>query len=177
MNRKDWKESEIENISFVAYTILGHEYTKEEQFKILEQCGFKTAWHTSFKKKDCEKESFISDLAELFEQEFPYETDGFVLSDVSYKNEDEYRPEAQMALKLNNLTGISKVIDIEWQGPSKDGRFVPLAVVEPVNIGGSMISKASLHNAAFLKKLGIHYGSEVEICKRGDIIPQIERVL
>lgn len=177
MNRKDWKPSEIENISFVAYTILGPEHSKEEQFKILEQCGFKTSWHTTIKKEDCEKESFVSDLKELFEQEFPYETDGLVLSDSSYKNEDEYRPDGQIALKLNQLVAVSKVIDIEWQGPSKDGRFVPLAIVDPVNIGGTVVSKASMHNAAFMLKLGVHYGSEVEICKRGDIIPQIERVL
>ena len=176
-NRKEWKKTDIENVSFVAYTILGPEYTKEEQFKILEKCGFKTACHVTFTKSEIKSDKFIPELEELFEQDLEYECDGLVLSDSTYRNEDTFRPDAQIALKINQQVGVSKVIDISWQGPSKDGRFVPLAVVEPVEIGGTMVSKASLHNAAFMKKLGIHYGSEVEICKRGDIIPQIERVL
>lgn len=180
MNKKDWKKEEIEKITFVPYTILGDNYTKKEQFEILEKCGFKTAWHLTIKKEEAERKDFqnvLLGITQTAASSLDYETDGIVICDETYVNEDEYRPDGQMAVKINQQRAVAKLIDIEWQGPSKDGRFVPLAIIEPTQIGGTTVSKASMHNAAFMLGLGVYYGCIVEICKRGDIIPQIERVI
>lgn len=180
MGKKDWMEEEIHNVSFVAYCILGEDYTKEEQFSNLEKWGFYTAWNKTISKEDCGKDTIQNELlgiAEMAASDLDYETDGLVVSDSFYRNENEYRPDGQMAVKINQQKAVAKLIDIEWQGPSKDGRFVPLAIIEPTEIGGTIVSKASMHNAAFMMGLNVRYGCFVEVCKRGDIIPQIERVV
>lgn len=177
MNRKIVEKDQVSNVSFIAYTILGSDYTKAEQFELLEKLGFVTAWHKSF---DCKK--FMSDdpvnrLSEYALQELPYEIDGVVVSDDNYRNEDKYRPDAQAAVKTNTMSAVTTILDVEWIGPQKDGGFNPVAVLEPVELGGAMISRATIHNLDFIATMGIKYGSKVEIVKSGDIIPAIVKVL
>jgi len=177
MNRKDWKKEDVSNVSFIAYTILGPRYCKSEQFNILEENGFVTAWNTDYTSHWYNKDSFIEQLFNDASQEFEYDTDGLVICDSTYRNEKRYRPIGQVAFKINQQIGITKLIDIEWQGPSKDGYFCPIAIVDPVEIGGSIISRCTLHNLDVMEKLNIDYGDTIEILKSGDVIPKITRII
>ena len=173
MNRKDWLPDDVRKISFVAYTVLGGDLTKAEQFERLEKLGFDVAWHTSMKPSEMNAETLVS----VAKAKHPYECDGLVLMGDSSKNEAEYRPKNAMAFKINELRGTSRVINVSWDGPSKDGFFCPVAVVEGVEIGGAEIRRATLHNLDIMKALGVKYGDEVEIVKSGDIIPQVVSVI
>ena len=64
-----------------------------------------------------------------------------------------------------------------WEGPSKDGNFCPVGIVDPVELGGATISRVSIHNLDVLDELGLMYGSRIELKRSGDVIPHIERVV
>jgi len=179
MNRKDWNAADIRNISFIAYTILDANYTKEEQFGFLNAWGFTTAWNTTVKGQldRFDANELAAHLYEMANKNFEYETDGLVICDSRYYNETAYRPDACVAFKINQLVGETKVIDVSFDGPSKDGLFTPVAIVEPIDLGGATIERASLHNLDVLAKLGIKYGSKVKLMKSGDVIPKITEVI
>ena len=176
MNKKDWTEDELKLVTFVPYTVLGSMYAKSEQFIVLEKFGFKTAWHVDIAKEDVD-DSIVDKLLQFLGQDYEYEVDGLVLSDACYVNEDKYRPDKQVAFKANQLVAITTVVDISFEGPSKDGQFIPVAVLEPVELGGSIISRATCHNLRYLAEKGIKYGSIVKLLKSGDIIPKIVEVI
>ena len=180
INRKEiTNEKQLACIRFVAYSILGGEYTKGQQFMLLESLGFETpAELVILNDVANDYVTRFGDIVKAFAEQSPYEIDGVVVSGYIYRNEDKYRPDKQIAVKINQQKAISKLINIEWQGPSKDGRLVPVAILEPVEIAGTVVSKASLHNAEFLLNCkNLKYGASVVVCKRGDIIPQIDEVL
>lgn len=179
MNRKDWKREDVEKVTFVAYTILGPKYGKVEQFMLLRRLGFKTAWgetvQTSLTSRlDARKLTDL--LVEAAKRPHTYETDGLVISDAKYRNEDKYRPDAQVAFKLNELEAWSKLVDVSWEGPSKNGRLAPVGIIEPVEIGGATISRVTLNNLDFIAANRLAYGSDVKIVKSGDIIPKVVEV-
>lgn len=176
MNRKDWTAEELSLVSFVPYTILGNAYSKKEQFSKLEEIGFKTAWHIDIAKADIDT-AIVEKLLNFLKQDFEYEVDGLVLSDSSYVNEDKYRPDSQVAFKANQLIAVTRVIDVEFVGPSKNGQFVPVACLEPVELGGTTVSRATCHNLDYLEANHIQYGSVVKVLKSGDIIPKIIDVI
>ena len=180
MGRKDWNPKDIKKVSFVAYTILGQEFTKEEQFALLGAWGgFNVAWNETFRPYYFKDKNLdvVEELFKLASVDYGYDTDGLVLCDASYKNEDKYRPDACKAFKINQLTATTKLLDIVFEGPSKNGLHVPVAILEPVELGGAMISRASLYNVDFIEEKGLKYGSTIEIVRSGDVIPKVLRVV
>ena len=196
INRKEANRGALtEKVSFIAYEIMGPQgwsmdntaFTREEQFKILKALGFTTAYHyqNACRIGGADKEELIGSveslgrsMARFMKQDFGYGTDGFVISSPDYKNDIEnYFPEGMAAFKDDDLVAVTKISDIEWAGPSKDGRFVPIALIEPVDIGGSTISRVALHNIYHIKRMSIKIGSTVTVVKSGDIIPKILNVI
>lgn len=181
MGRKDWNQEDIKNVSFVAYTILGDKFTKEAQFAMLEAWGgFNVAWHKEFfthelLHKSSEEVSRI--LFELTSQDFEYETDGLVICDNNYINEAKYRPDNCKAFKINQLSASTRLLDVVFEGPSKNGLHVPVGILEPVELGGAVISRVSLYNVDFIEQMNLKYGSKVEILRSGDVIPKLVRVV
>ena len=177
INQKEWNADDIKHVTFVAYTILGPLYCKDEQFDILKSAGFNCAWNIISKKDDVLLDKECKKLFEQASQMLPYETDGLVICGASYRNEDKYRPDKCKAFKINQLVAQTRLIDVVWEGPSKDGYFCPVGLVDPIELGGSTISRVSCHNIDIIEKLGLMYGSTIEILKSGDVIPHIERVV
>lgn len=180
MNRKDgdrkFDESEARLVSFVPYTILGDKYPKIRQFTMLEEAGFNVAWNTVIEKKGLGAD-IVDWLFETAQNEFPYETDGLVICDSEWRNEDKYRPDGCKAFKINQSAGITKIIGFDWGTPSANGRMVPVALLEPVQIAGTTVKRVTCNNVSFLERMGIEIGKTVRVCKRGEIIPAIEEVL
>ena len=177
MNRKDWKAEDISKVTFVAYTILGKEFCKEEQFALLSAWGgFKVAWNINYSSKYYYYDRKLEPADELFalvSQDFEYDVDGLVICGNLYKNEDKYRPDECIAFKTNQLIATTRVNDVSFDGPSKDGYFIPVAELEPVELGGATISRAHLHNLNYIRQKDLKYGSIVKIVKSGDIIPKV----
>ena len=175
--------SDLSKISFVAYTVFGKQFTKKEQFEVLERNGFTTAWHKSFSIAELQIktargfQNFNDELRSYVKQRLPYGTDGLVLSDDNYRNENVLIPEGQVAFKVNESTAETTVIDVQWGEPSKNGRLSPVAILETVEIAGTSVSRATLNNLDFIEKMGVKYGSKVLVSKQGEIIPTIVKVI
>ena len=179
INRKEWATDIVSNVSFIAYTILGTSFGKQSQFAVLDGWKFKTAWNETFRPYYF-KDKNLDVVEELFNyasQNFEYETDGLVLCDAYYKNEDKYRPDACKAFKINQLVGDTTLLDVVFDGPAKDGTHTPVGILDPINLGGAMISRVTIHNLDILKKHNLKYGSIVRICKSGDVIPKLIEVV
>jgi len=112
---------------------------------------------------------------------YPYEIDGLVIKindiDIAEKlGSKNNRPKFQVAYKFPAATNQTQIKKITWQvGPL--GTITPVAQVEPVEISGAIITFASLANYQLIKEKNINLGDIVEITRRGDVIPHIERVI
>ncbi len=110
----------------------------------------------------------------------PYEIDGAVIKLDAYSKRDEYGttskfPNWAIAFKFPAEEKETVLKDIQ-PTIGRTGKVTYNAVFEPINIAGSMISAASLHNAQYIKELGIGIGDKVIVKKAGEIIPQVVRV-
>lgn len=184
INRKDgdkkFSAKELGLISFVPYTILGTDYTKVEQFNLLKEWGFNVADNRVIDKSKIDPTTIndvLFKLTSAYVDGLPYEVDGIIICDVDWKNEEEYRPKGAVAYKQNQSSAITKVIGFDWGTPSANGRMVPVALLEPVQIAGTTVKRVTCNNVSFLEKMGIEIGKTVRVCKRGEIIPAIEEVL
>lgn len=176
MNRKDSTEDDLRRISFIPYTILGNQYAKEEQFGFLEDAGFTPAWNILIPKKDI-GDDIVDWLFKTAQHELSYDTDGLVLSDSEYRNEDAYRPKAQVAFKINQSSAVTKIIGIDWGTPSASGKMTPVALLEPVEIAGVIVKRVTCNNITWMEKIGAEIGKTVRVLRSGEVIPKIVEVL
>jgi len=66
----------------------------------------------------------------------------------------------------------TKLINVIWQ-VGRSGVVAPVAILEPVNVGGALVSRATLHNFKYIEDLDLCVGCEVEIIRAGEIIPRV----
>jgi DNA ligase (NAD+) len=86
------------------------------------------------------------------------------------------RPKGAVALKLPPEEAVTTLREVVWQ-VGQSGAVSPVAVVDPVRLGGTTVTRASLANAANIRVLGARIGSQVALVKAGEIIPMIVRVV
>lgn len=109
-----------------------------------------------------------------------YQLDGFVIKAPEAARpglgENNHSPNWSVAIKFPPKEAITTIIDIQWN-MGKTGEFTPIAIMEPVDLDGSMVRRATMYNYGYVIQNKIEPGTIVSICKSGDIIPQILRVL
>ncbi len=108
----------------------------------------------------------------------PYEIDGMVvtvnnLSVLEAMGSVAMRPLGQIAWKFSAMMAETRVKNVQW-GVGLTGRVTPVAIVEPVNVGGVTITNVSLHNLTMFRQLKLFEGCRVLIARRGDVIPYVE---
>lgn len=81
----------------------------------------------------------------------------------------------QHDFKPQNLSSTTKLLSIEY-GLGRTGKITPVAILEPVNLGGAVCEKASVCNETYMDSLGLEIGCEVEILRSGNVIPYIVKV-
>lgn len=175
------KEMEHREIWFHAFKLVHteeelDEITFENQMLFLEKTGFTTTHHVLCDVKDLltVMDDFSNNITNY---EFP--VDGLVVAanDVVYAESlpgTGHNPHKLVgyALKWQDTTIETTLRDIEWS-PSRTGRINPIAVFDPVELEGTTVTKASIHNVSILKKLHLHIGDEISVYKANKIIPQI----
>ena len=112
-------------------------------------------------------------------EESKYDIDGIVCIDSSKIHKHDYgNPKYGFAFKMKLADQIAtvKVVDIEWE-PSMYARMKPTVIIEPVEIKGSTIERATGHNAKYIKDNKIGKGTIIKIIKSGDVIPYILEVV
>lgn len=112
--------------------------------------------------------------------DLPYDIDGVVVkvSDFSTRERLGYRsnsPRWAFAFKPEAATAVTKLNGVTWQ-TGKGGAVTPVAELEPVDLMGVTISRASLHNMLQIEKLGITIGDDVVVKRANDVIPQVSGV-
>ena len=127
-----------------------------------------------------EIEAFVRDEVEA-RGALPYEIDGLVLkaNEIAIREEvgsTGHHPRWAIAFKFEAPVGRTTVQRIEIQ-VGRTGRITPVARVAPVRLAGSTISNVTLHNQAYIDLLELAEGDVVEVSRRGDVIPAVERVL
>ena len=113
--------------------------------------------------------------------DLPYETDGMVIKVNDFGQQKRLGAKAKatrwaIAYKFEAEQAITKLLNIEVQ-VGKYGDLTPVAHLSPVQLCGTTVSRASLHNAAQLKAKDIRVGDSVVVVKRGEIIPYVEEAL
>jgi DNA ligase (NAD+) len=153
--------------------------TETEKFALLEQLGFATP-QTSRGRIDDVLETYRR-YGEELRSGLDYDIDGLVIyvddrRAQSLLGELNQRPRGAIALKFASPAKVSRVKQITWDtGPS--GRVTPVAIVDPVELAGATVQRASLHNAANVRRLGLGVGDEVLVSRRNDVIPYVEEVI
>jgi DNA ligase (NAD+) len=112
-------------------------------------------------------------------ESLPYQIDGVVVKVDSREQQRSLgtvarAPRWAIAYKFEPLAGRTKLLDIIVK-VGRTGALTPQAVLEQVNIGGVMISRATLHNEDYVKEKGILIGDTVVVERAGDVIPQVVR--
>ena len=86
------------------------------------------------------------------------------------------RPRGQIAIKFEAQAKDTTLIDIQWQ-VGNNGRVTPVAIMEPVDIGGVTITRCTLNNRDYIKALGISIGARVVVTRMNDVIPAVTGTL
>lgn len=172
-------------LSYKAFELDQNEYYKdktmweqimtvEESFKYLEECGFNVVEHILVNKDNVEQ------MIESFNpQNYEFPVDGLIFkyNDVFYGKslgETSKFPLDMIALKWKDEVVETKLKYIDWT-MGKFGTLTPIAVFMPIEIDGTTVEKASLHNISVMKSLGIKAkGQTVYVLKSNMIIPQID---
>lgn len=166
------------NVNLLAFALISAEgkkfETKKEQFDWLTSLGFDVVEHFLV-TKDNLSDRVLDFKNRIMSNDIP--SDGLVLTynDVVYSNSlgsTAKYPRHSMAFKWQDETYETKLIDVDWS-VSRTGLINPVAVFEPVDIDGTTVTRASLHNISILKGLELGLNDKVLVYKANMIIPQI----
>lgn len=179
LRQLDPKITAQRKLRFFAYGITGISeetvQTQERLHKFLRAVGFKTP---DFVK--IEKIEQIEDLVKKIISEraaLPYDIDGLV---VKLNRFDDQKiagfltktPKWAIAYKLPAVEKTTKLLDITWQ-VGRTGVVTPVAELEPVEIGGVVVKRATLHNIDEIRRKGLMIGDTVFVRRAGDVIPEV----
>lgn len=163
----------------LLYTLIGNGLSIKTQFEGLEKArswGFKVPVQSQLKNSMLEVFDFI-DHWDKHRHEMPYETDGVVIkvNDVNQQEELGYTaksPRWAIAYKFKAEQVSTKLNSISYQ-VGRTGAITPVANLESVQLAGTIVKRASLHNADQIEKLDIRINDVVYVEKGGEIIPKI----
>ena len=172
------------NTRGAAVGIVKAKEIKPEGVKALLEGGVHLVLHDQAKKLLVTAEDLIKEekweavLEEMFHSDYPL--DGIVIKATSPDIKNKLQATAhhekwQVAYKAPAERKITTVKEIKDQ-VGRTGRITSVAVVEPVELSGATVQNVTLHNYQYIQDSGINIGSEVEICRSGEVIPFITRV-
>ena len=175
-NKKTIDPNITKLIDFVAYEMLYPREVHTDQLKEISKLGFITVHHSLLKSIDFPK---LINILQDRKQTGKYECDGIIITDNNNHNVTKSgNPEHAFAFKElpDKNTAECKVVEVEWN-VSKDGYIKPTVLIEPVQLSGVTIKRATGFNAKFIKDNKIGPGSLIQIVRAGDVIPHIEKVI
>jgi DNA ligase (NAD+) len=171
-------------LDFYSYFLLvGGEFWPQGQRATLEALaalGFRVNPNRELVSSVEEMVQFI-DRAEANRVALGYEIDGVVLKVDAQATEQRLgytgrAPRWAIAYKFTAKSGLTQVRAITVQ-VGRTGKLTPVAELEPVFIGGTTVSRATLHNADFIERLGLFVGDWVKVERGGDVIPKVVEVV
>ena len=163
----------------LLYFVIGNNLPFKTQFEGLQKArdwGFKVPTQSKLAKNLNEVFEYIN-YWDKHRHDLPYETDGVVIKVNNLQHQDELgytakSPRWAMAYKFKAEQVTTRLNSISYQ-VGRTGAITPVANLEPVQLAGTIVKRASLHNADQIEKLDIRIGDEVFVEKGGEIIPKI----
>ena len=183
LRQKNSKETKKIPLKFIAYTFglfENNKFDKQSDFlSSLKKWGFKTSIYNDVISK-IDKLINNHQNFEKMRYELEYDIDGLVykINNLNLQNRLGFvgnAPRWAAAHKFSAASSFSKILNIEIQ-VGRTGALTPVAKVEPVNIGGVVVSNATLHNEDEINKKDIRIGDVVNIERAGDVIPHVVSV-
>ena len=169
----------LDSFAYDLITDLGQK-NHEEEHKILKSFGFKINPHNKF-CEDLEETEKFRNRWEIAREKLEYDIDGIV---VIVNNNQKFEklgvigkaPRGAIAYKFSPKEATTIIEDVIWQ-VGRTGVLTPVAVLKPVGIGGTTVSRATLHNLDEVKRLEVKIGDTVIVGRAGDVIPDIIKPL
>ncbi|KRL83386.1 NAD-dependent DNA ligase LigA [Ligilactobacillus apodemi] len=184
LRQLDTRQTAKRNLSvFMYYLIEPEKYgvkTQSEALAKLQSWGFKVNQEAKRVTKMAEIDQYI-DKYQQTRAELAYEIDGIVIKADSFAIQAKVGntvkvPRWAIAYKFPPDEQETIVREIEWT-VGRTGVVTPTAVMDPVELAGTMVARASLHNPDYLLQKDIRLGDTVKLHKAGDIIPEISEVV
>ena len=183
LRQKNPNETKKIPLKFIAYNYgyaEGLKINKQSEFlKKLNEWGFKVS---KFNKIISGIDNLLSNHVDIENKryELDYDVDGLVYKINSFDLQNRLgflsnAPRWATAHKFSAVTSFSKILNIEIQ-VGRTGALTPVAKIEPINVGGVIVSNASLHNEDEIRRKDIRVGDTVKIERAGDVIPHVLEV-
>jgi len=165
-----------------VYYLLGENLpsvTHMESLELLRKWGFKVSEHSKQCGSMDEVISFINQIGKI-RNDLPYDIDGVVIKVNSFDQQEKCgftakSPRWAIAYKYKAEQAVTRLLSIDYQ-VGRTGTVTPVANLKPVHLAGTVVKRASLHNADIIDKLDIRIGDHVFVEKGGEIIPKITGV-
>ena len=167
------------SVRFYAFALVkadgvDFENSHKRQFDFLEQQGFEVVEY-----RLCDENSLDEAITQFEQRVTGYEipSDGLVAlyDDIAYGESlgnTAKSPRNAMAFKWQDEQAVTSLLEIEWS-PSRTGLINPVAVFEPVELEGTTVTRASVHNVSIVRALELGTGDRISVYKANMIIPQI----
>ncbi|MBP5794962.1 MAG: NAD-dependent DNA ligase LigA, partial [Alphaproteobacteria bacterium] len=151
--------------------------TQGEYLEKLESWGFKTTSHWARHAHTVDEIQNVYNDIMAHRAEIPFDIDGLVIKVNDIKTQERMgaranSPRWEVAYKFPAARAITVLRNISIQ-VGRTGVLTPVAELEPINIGGVVVSRATLHNADEIARLGVKIGDKIIVQRAGDVIPQI----
>ncbi len=178
------------HLKFIAWKVPSEDYSMVAGLNKAKSLGFTVVPYIYFWANKYQ-ELLMEDLRSVFEEqikvlkniacELGYPIDGLVLTydDIQYGKSlgmTGHHPKHSIAYKFYEDEEITRLLDVEWS-MGKTGQLTPVAIFDPVEIEGTTVNRASLHNVSIFKALHLGVGDEITVYKANAIIPQIRENL
>lgn len=185
--KRESDSSSCKHLTVIAYQMISNSTNfpnKVTEFRVLEKLGFKTPnWKTG-QTINLVLDTY-TEYVDGVRKDLDYDIDGLVVECNDPEVMEELgvhggRPKGAVAFKFPHDVGSAFLL------PGKDGvahqvgptgRITPVAYFTPLSLAGATVSRASLSNYDEVKRLGLRYGSEVQVSRRNDVIPKVEKVI
>lgn len=179
MKMQDSAQVAKRKLDCFLYHVLGENLPTKSHFESMQAAktwGFKISKHA----KLCSGINEVLDFINHWDKErfkLPYDTDGIVIKVNDYKQQKNLgftakSPRWAIAYKFKTEQVSTELLEITYQ-VGRTGAITPVANLKPVQLGGTTIKRASLHNADIIEKLDVRVGDFVFVEKGGEIIPKI----
>ena len=182
LRQLDSKITAKRRLSAFIYSIVGDDsiISQEHALNIAKDYSLPVNLNYKLCKDINEVISYINYWTEN-KKDLPYDIDGIVIKVNSYSTQEEVgytqkSPRWATAYKFPEEELATKLLDVELS-VGRTGIITPVAILDPIVISGSTVSKASLHNKDIIDELDIHIGDMVVVKKAGEIIPKVVRVV
>ena len=179
LRQKDSSITANRDLRLLAYQLIEHDVQTvsnyHDQINVLENLGFST--NEISITNDIDDVAAVLKSIEENRNQFKYQIDGAVLKVDSLNTQDELgftskSPRWAIAFKFSAEEQTTQLLDIKLQ-VGRTGAITPVAVLKPVNVGGALVSFATLHNPDEIKRKDLRINDYVIVRRAGDVIPEV----